>query len=576
MRNGNHRRQATYVNRTGWPSFTAILALVAASALAADAPDHIYVNAAVWTGVGEQPAATAFAVKGDRFAAVGSDATVRGLAAADTVVVDLQGRRVVPGFIDSHWHLPSRRSARLDAAGSVAEIQRRLIDYSRGLPTTGWVVGRGWMPNDFPDRVAHKRYLDSIFPDRPVVIRDRDGHQALANSRALAIAGVTRDTPDPPDGQIIRDSDGQPTGLLKEAAAALVTGRLPELSAEDTYELLLAEVTAAAAYGLTSLQDATDVGLTDNERRAVERAQAEGRLRVRYRAAVPLVENVTPEQLAGYVAMRDATRGQLLYYGFAKAILDGTIDAGTAFMLEPFAGGGNGTPMMSQAELNRAVAAYDKAGLQVALHTIGDGAIRMGLDAYGNAARLNGPRDRRHRLEHVEVPALADLPRMRELGVIASTQPIGATPDATTLENYAPLIGPGRSALAYAPRIFDDAGVVQAFGSDYPVYTMDPIAGIFAVVTRQTRDGKPEGGWYPANRISVEAALRHYTRDAAYSSFEEDLKGTIAAGKYADFVILSRDLLNSTPGQILDTRVLATYMGGRETYRSPDFGTNGP
>jgi predicted amidohydrolase YtcJ len=566
------------VSRTAWSSCSTglVLALLVATVNAADGPDRVYLNAQVWTGDAARPAATAFALRGDRFVAVGSDDAVRKLATTDTVIIDLDGRRVVPGFIDSHWHLPSRRSARLDAAGSVAVIQQRLLDYARTLPAHGWVVGRGWMPNDFPGRVADKRYLDEIFPDRPVVIRDRDGHQALANSRALELAGVDHDTPDPPDGQVVRDANGAPTGLLKEAAAALVTGRLPELSAEDTYQLLLAEVATAASLGLTSLQDATDVGLTDNERMAVERAQAEGKLPVRYRASVPLDENVTPQQLAGYVAMRDATRGQLLYYGFAKAILDGTVDAGTAYMLEPFVGGGNGRPMMSQAALNRTVTAYDKAGLQVALHTIGDGAIRMGLDAYEQAARVNGPRDHRHRLEHVEVPALADLPRMRKLGVIASTQPIGATPDATTLENYAPLLGPARAARAYSPRIFDDAGVMQAFGSDYPVYTMDPIAGIHAVVTRQTRAGQPAGGWYPANRIDVEAALRHYTRDAAYSSFEEELKGTIAAGKYADFVVLSRDMLAATPQQLLDTRVLATFMGGRETFRSPEFQAHGP
>jgi predicted amidohydrolase YtcJ len=566
------------VSRTAWLSDSAglLLALLVTTATAADGPDSVYLNARVWTGDPAQPAATAFALKGDRFVAVGSDDAVRKLARAETVIVDLGGHRVVPGFIDSHWHLPSRRSARLDASGSVAVIQQRLLDYARSLPADSWVVGRGWMPNDFPGRVADKRYLDEIFPGRPVVIRDRDGHQALANSRALELAGVDRDTPDPPDGQVVRDASGAPTGLLKEAAAALVTGRLPELSAEDTYQLLLAEMATAASLGLTSLQDATDVGLTDNERMAAERAQAEGKLPVRYRASVPLDENVTAQQLAAYVAMREATRGQLLYYGFAKAILDGTVDAGTAFMLEPFVGGGNGQPMMSQTALNRTVAAYDKAGLQVALHTIGDGAIRMALDAYEHAAGANGPRERRHRLEHVEVPALADLPRMRELGVVASTQPIGATPDATTLENYAPLIGPARAARDYAPRIFDAAGVVQAFGSDYPVYTMDPIAGIHAVVTRQTRDGQPAGGWYPANRIDVETALRHYTRDAAWSSFEEDLKGTIAAGKYADFAVLSHDMLHATPQQLRDTRVLATFMGGRETFRAAGFRPDRP
>lgn len=438
------------------------------------------------------------------------------------------------------------------------------------LRRTGW-WDAGWTPTDFPGRTADRRYLDAVFPDRPVVIRDRDGHQALANTRALAVAGIHRDTPDPPDGRIERDANGDPTGLLKEAAASLVTSLLPPLTADDTYQLLLAELAAAAAYGLTSLQDATDVGLTDNERTALVRAMAERRLLVHYRASVPLEKDVTPEQLDRLAAMRDASRGQLLYYGFAKGMLDGTVDAKTAFMLEPYVGGGTGLPMWAQADLDRTVAAYDRAGLQVELHAIGDGAIRQALDAYEHAAKVNGPRDRRHRVEHVEVPAIADLQRFRQLGVIASTQAIFATPDPSTLENYAPLIGPWRASRAQAFRLLDDAGARQAFGSDYPVYPMDPLLGIYTAVTRQTREGKPDDGWFPANRINVDAALLHYTRDAAYASFDELDKGTISVGKYADFVVLSRDILTEPPQQLLETTVLLTVMSGRETYRSPQL-----
>ncbi len=544
------------------------LMLLAFVARAGEPPDRLYVNARVWTGDAAAPEAEAFAVRGDRFVAVGTNSDVRKLAGPKSVVTDLGGRRVAPGFNDAHWHLPSRRSARLDAAGSVAVIQQRLVEYAHALPAGSWVVGRGWMPPDFPDNTADRKYLDAVFPDRPVVIRDRDGHQALANSRALALAGITRQTPDPADGIIVHDARGQPTGLLKEAAASLVTELLPPLSPDDTYALLLAELESAASLGLTSLQDATDVGLTENERAAVTRAVAEGKMIVRYRAPLPLEKDVTAEQLARYRALRDSTQGGLLSYGFAKAIIDGTVDAKTAYMLEPYVGGGTGLPMWSQDDLDRTVAAFDRAGIQVEIHAIGDGAIRMALDAYERAAKANGPRDRRHRVEHVEVPALADLPRFRALGVIASTQPIGATPDATTLLNYAPLLGPQRSARAYNLRQFDDTGAVQAFGSDYPVYTMDPLAGIYACVTRQTRDGQPPGGWYPQNRISVEASLRHYTRDAAYASFDESRKGTITPGKYADFVVLSRDVLAIPPRELLDTKVLLTVMGGRETYRA--------
>ena len=546
-----------------------LLVVATLPAAASGAPATVYLNARVWTGDPAHPVAEAFAVSGERFAAVGSEAEARRAAGPEAVAVDLQGRRVVPGFNDAHWHLPARRSARLDNAGSVDEIQRRLIEYAHSLPSGSWVVGRGWMPTDFPERRAHRRYLDAIFPDRPVVIRDRDGHQALANSRALALAGVTRDTPDPPDGRIIRDGDGSPTGLLQEAADNLVADLLPPLSPDDTYHLLLEELAAASSLGITSLQDATDVGLTDNERGALERAQAEGRLTVQYRAAVPLEPNPTPEQLRHAVEMWDATRGQLLYYGFAKGMLDGTVDAKTAYMLEPYVGGGNGSPFYEQADLDRDVAAYDRAGLQVELHAIGDGAIRMALDAYQHSSEVNGPRDRRHRVEHVEVPALTDIPRFRGLGVIASTQAIFATPDVSTLENYAPLIGPERAARAQAFRLFDDAGAVQAFGSDYPVYPMDPLLGIYTAVTRQTRAGTPPGGWYPQNRISVEAALAHYTRDAAYASFDEGDKGTISSGKYADFAVLSEDILTGPPQRLLDARVLLTVMRGRVTHRAP-------
>lgn len=541
----------------------------ATTAAAAGAPDHVYYDAKVWTGDAARPGAEAFAVQGDRIVAVGTNETVRALAGPATVVTALDGRRVVPGFNDAHWHLPARRTARLDNAGSVAEIQRRLVEYAVRLPAGSWVMGRGWMPVDFPGYTADKKYLDAIFPDRPVVMWDRDGHQSVVNSRVLALAGITRDTPDPPDGRIEHEPDGEPSGLLKEGAKALVSSLLPQMTAEDTYALLLDEMENAPRFGLTSLQDASEGGLTDNERGAVQRAIKEGRLKVRYRAAVPFEKDATPEQLAGYVKMSDDAKGALLSYGIAKFILDGTIDAKTAVMLEPYVGGGNGQPFMTREDLDFTVAKYDRAGLQVQIHAIGDGAVRMALDAFERAAKVNGTTRRRHRVEHIEVVAPADLPRFRELGVIASTQAIFATPDADTL--YEVLLGPQRALRADAFRLFDDAGAVQAFGSDYPVFSMDPILGMYTAVTRMTRQGTPPGGWFPQNRIDIEAALRHYTQDAAYASFDEANKGTITAGKFADFVVLSQDILTLPPQRLLDAKVLLTVMGGRETYRAPGF-----
>ena len=258
-------------------------------------------------------------------------------------------------------------------------------------------------------------------------------------------------------------------------------------------------------------------------------------------------------------------------FGAVKGLLDGTVDARTAAMLEPYVGGGSGLPMWPEDQLKRSAAAWDAAGFQIMLHAIGDKAIRLALDAFEHAARVNGTSGRRHRVEHAEVPDPADLPRFARLGVIASTQALFANPDQTTLENYAPLLGPARAARANAFGRFDQAGAVQAFGSDWPVFPMEPLRGIYCAATRQTPEGTPAGGWHPENRLSVEAALRHFTADAAYASFDEAEKGTLSPGKLADFVVLSQDLLALPPERLLEAKVLLTVVGGRESFRSPAF-----
>jgi predicted amidohydrolase YtcJ len=262
----------------------------------------------------------------------------------------------------------------------------------------------------------------------------------------------------------------------------------------------------------------------------------------------------------------------LLKFGAAKGLVDGVVESGTAAMLEPWADGAPASePLWTQAELDRSAALYDARGFQILLHAIGDRAISMALDAYAHAARANGSSGRRHRIEHVEVPRFADLARFRALGVIASTQALFALPDQNTLEAYAPKLGPARAARAMPFRTLDEAGVVQAFGSDWPVFSMETLTGIHCAVTRQTPQGAPAGGWHPEQRISVEAALRHFTRDAAYASFDEELKGTLTAGKLADFVVLSEDIRQPPAERILRAKVLLTVMGGRETHRDPAF-----
>ena len=527
--------------------------------LSAQAADAVYLGGRVWTADAAAPEAQALAVRGGRLVFVGADSGARAMVGPGTRVVQLAGRRVVPGFSDSHWHLPTQARADLVDAGSPAEIVRRLKAWAAKRPATSWIAGRGWTPSDFPGNTPHKRYLDAAFPTQPVIIADRDGHQSLANSAALRAAKVTAATPDPARGVIEREQGGAPTGLLKESAAGLVSRLVPPPSAADIALRIDEESRAAASHGITLLQEASGREPEGAVFEALLAAARADTLRVRWQLSVPFSPVATAATVAHYRRLRDSLTGPWLRLGFAKGMLDGTVDARTAAMLQAYDGTDDrGRPFWPAATLNPAVARYDSAGLQVALHAIGDRAIRMALDAFAYAQRVNGRRDSRHRVEHVEVPDPADVPRFAALGVVASTQAIFATPDVTTLTNYAPLLGPARAARSNSFRQFDAAGAVQAFGSDYPVFPMAPLEGIRVAVTRETSDGKPAGGWYPAGKISADAALRHYTRDAAWAGFRDEEIGVLAVGRWADFVVLE--------GEVPGGRVEMTVIGGRVGY----------
>jgi predicted amidohydrolase YtcJ len=558
-----------------------LAALIAvASPLAAGSPDRIFVNGKIWTGDDARPRAEALAVAGDRIVAVGTTAEIRALARAGTAVTDLGGRLVVPGFQDSHLHFPgpSTTSVRLDGLDSLRAFQQRLDEFAKAHPDLAWITGGGWGYAAFPDQVPHKKHIDAVVADRPVYVSERDGHMGLANSKALEIAGITRETPDPPNGHIARDARGEPTGELKEAAQRLVTSHIPPRTPQETYESLLAHMEQAAAEGLTAVQVAS---WSPDHQPLYLRALAAGALKVRFRFATPILPGtggyppdhhlkvrLKDEELADYKRLRETFRGPLLTFGAIKGVLDGTVDARTAAMFEPYVGGGTGIPFWEQDDLDATVALYDKEGFQVLLHAIGDKAIDMALRAFEHAQRTNGTTGRRHRVEHVEVPRESDWRRFKALGVIASTQALFASPDATLLQNYAVLLGPERSRRANAFKRFDDAGAVQAFGSDWSVFPFSPLKGIHCAVTRTTAEGTPAGGWYPENLIGVEAALRHYTRDGAFASFDEKERGTLSPGKLADLVVLSEDILAIPPSEIVQVKVLLTVMGGRDTYRS--------
>lgn len=545
-----------------------LLALGLAACGRESAPTLILHNGVIWTGDTANASASAVAIRGDRIVAVGSDKEVLALAGSATLTEDLQGRRVVPGLHDAHWHLPTRRTADLAGAADVDEVLNRLRVFERDLPQDGWLTGRGWTPDMFPPGAVNRQALDAAFPNRPVVITDRDGHQALANSTALRLAAVSEETRAPSDGVIVRDARGRPTGLLQEGAMGLVRRLLPSPDEREVYIALREQMHKAAALGLTSLQLANGIGAAESQ--AFAQAIADDSLLLRFRIAVPFSESVTDSALASYAAQAREATGPYLRFGIAKGMLDGTVDAGTAGMLEPYTGSANtGLPMWELDPLVRTLARYDRAGIQVQLHAIGDRTIRLALDAFARVAKENGVRDRRGRIEHLEVPHPADLARFETLGVIASTQAIFATPDATAMKNYVPLLGPEREARAMPFKALDDAGAIQAFGSDYPVFPMDPLLGIYTAVTRQLPDGTPSGGWQPQHRISVEDALRHYTWGSAYAAFRENELGVLKVGFYADLVVLSEDILVSDPQALLRAKPVLTLVGGRATYRMP-------
>jgi predicted amidohydrolase YtcJ len=533
--------------------------------------DRIFVNGRIWTGEPRHALAEALAVRGTKILDVGSTRDIRRHAAKGTEVVDLRGRFVVPGFIDAHLHLLggslSLEELRLDDAFTFGALAGLVRSWVAAHPNARWVTGEGWAYAAFPGGLPTRAQLDAIVADRPAWLVSYDGHTGWANSAALRLANVTGGTPDPPGGAIVRDEKGEPTGVLEESAMDLVARLVPKLLPHEKERALRNGIAQAAAWGLTSVHQA---GTSAGELETLSRAlQAAPKLRVY--VALPMERDPTPETLARQEELRRRFSGDRLRVGAVKGFVDGVVEAKTAAMFEPYPGGGTGIPNWTQEELDRAVAAYDEAGWQVMLHAIGDRGIDMALTAFEHAARANGTTGRRHRVEHVEVPRTADLPRFKADGVVASTQAMFPYPDPNHLGVYVPTLGPERARRALAFKAIDDAGAVQAFGSDWPVFTAEVVRGIACAVTRTTVEGTPPGGWEPSQRLTVEAALRHFTRDAAFAEHAEEEKGTLAEGKLADFAVLSQDLLAIPPERIKDTKVLLTVLGGQDTWRAREF-----
>jgi hypothetical protein len=521
------------------------------------------VNARVWTGDDRRPWADAVAVSGERIAAVGSSAEISKMTPAGARIIDAAGGMVVPGFIDSHVHFITGghrlASVQLRDAGTPAEFIARIKAFAATLPEGTWITGGDWDHENWGGELPRRDWIDSITPAHPVWVTRLDGHMSLANSAAMRAAGVTREAPDVAGGTIVRDSPGDPTGVFKDNAASLVGRAVPDPTPVQDDRALDAAMAYVAAQGVSSVHD---MGSWDDIA-VYRRAHAAGRLSTRIYAGVPL---------ASWERLRDSVaatgRGDtLLRIGLLKAFVDGSLGSHTAAFFEPFTDVPTDTGLIVTPpdELYARVAGADRAGLHVAVHAIGDRAINLQLDIFERVARETGARDRRFRIEHAQHIAPADIPRFGALGVIASMQPYHAIDDGRWAER---VIGPKRIETTYAFRSLIDSDARVAFGSDWFVAPPTPLEGIYAAVTRRTLDDKNPDGWVPAQKITVEEALRAYTRDAAYASFEENEKGTIARGKLADLVLLDRDLTRIAPETIRETRVLTTIVGGHIIYEA--------
>jgi predicted amidohydrolase YtcJ len=538
--------------------------------------DLIIHNAKVYTADTRGTIAEAVAIRGNQILRVGSAREINRLRRPQTVMIDANGAAVLPGFNDSHAHLIegglALESTDFRDASTPQEIQQQIRAYADANPDRPWITGRGWHSQMFGESLPTRQLLDAVVKNRPVQLVSADGHSSWVNTKALHLAEITKSTPDPLHGVIVRDLvTGEPTGVLKEAAMSLVGRLVPKPTMEERARALRAAIAAAHRNGITSVQDA---GASKEEFDVYIEALRNGDLQVRVYAGIRATGpagDIDPDQLDRVAAKYPDD--PLFKTGAVSIELDGAIETHAAAMLEPYANRpSSGTPWIDADALHRIVRRLDARGWQIMTDASGDRAVHVALNAYEHAARINAApsRGRRHRIEHAVIVAAADAPRFGSLGVIASMQPFNATRAFAENGQWSRNIGTDRLSTGWPHRSIVAARGRLAFGSNWPMGQLNPLLGLHTAVNRTTAGGSPEGGWEPSERLALKEAINAYTSTAAWASFDEQRKGRIAPEMLADLVVLSNDIFSASPALLASTAVEITIFDGKIVYRRSD------
>jgi predicted amidohydrolase YtcJ len=573
-----HRPRATQQARVA--ALITLISLIALSASAAlrshtratqdSSRTVLYLHGRIYTNDPQHPWAEGLAIRDGKIICVGTISQVMSECAsgeAHAETIDLRGKFVMPGFNDAHTHLgwagQGMLAVRLYGAASIEEMKQRVAASVAQHKPGEWITGAGWDHTLWPEKqFPNKWQLDDVAPKNPVLLTHVSGHVAIANSLALKIAELNNRSPNPSGGELEHNASGELTGMLKEGPAMeLVSARIPDATAEQRRHGITLVFADLAKNGVTSAQDNSEW----DDFHTYKQLKEDGKLTVRITEWLHFTEPLNDLQNK---RAEGGTTDPWLKTGALKMVTDGALGSRTAAMLQPYSDDAKATGIliMEPDKLKTLAIAADKAGFQLNFHAIGDRANRVTLDVFEAVAKANGPRDRRDRIEHAQVLAPEDLPRLAKLKVIASMQPSHETTDMRWAESR---VGPDRVKGAYAWASLQKSGARLAFGTDYPVEVVSPFRGLYACVTRALPDGTPAGGWQPQEKISLDDCIRAYTTGSAYAEFEEGKKGELKIGQYADFIVLSNDLTKVPPADYVKTEVLRTVVDGRTVYEKP-------